>query len=166
MRPAGWDEANPSASFRAFAEFIHNHAKEVMVQDKTHAELLFFMPLNGQGHIVPARFEDRDLMAEQMKKHITEYYIFGVVHICECWMRLAKEKNDQTLRQIMDGEVKVSELREEERTEGLSVIAQSRAGYSMAWLDEIVRDKKTGRISLKPALAIQDVEGRFGKLFG
>jgi len=85
-----WNVANPSASFRAFAEAIHEKAKYVFIRDKNHSEMLFFMPLNGQGHIIQSRYKDRDEMAEWMKKHIKDHYIYGLVHICESWLRMAE----------------------------------------------------------------------------
>ena len=166
MMPQDWNASDPSASLRAFAEYIHKQARQIFLQDKSHAEILFFLPIDGKGHIVHSRFEDRDKMAAWMKAHIAEHYAFGVIHICECWVRFAEGKNDHILRQILDGEMKVSQLREEHRKEALSVTVQARDGYSMTWIDEIVRDKATGNVSLKPSVTVQDFEGRVGKLFG
>jgi len=51
--------------------------------DKTRVELLFSLPLNGQGHLVMAAgaAKDRDAMAEWMRQHIAGYYVFGFIHI-------------------------------------------------------------------------------------
>jgi DNA mismatch endonuclease, patch repair protein len=166
IAPPGWNASNPSASFRAFAEAIHRQARQVFVKDGHHAEFMFFMPLDGKGHLVHTRFDNRDMMAVWVKTHVAEHYPFGVLHICEAWLRLAEGKNDNILRQVIDGEMKVSELREEDRKEALTVTAQARDGYSMTWIDEIVRDKKTGKVSLKPTITFKEFEGRFGKLFG
>jgi len=166
MAPSGWNSADPSGSFRAFAESIHSMARETFLKDKSHAEMVFFMPLNGQGHIVLTRFDDRDAMAQWMKKQIEKHYVFGVVHIVEAWVRLAEGTNDHILQQVINGEIRVSELREEDRKEALTVSAQARDGYSINWIDEIVRDKTTGSLSLQPSIIFRDFEGRFGKLFG
>ena len=49
---SGWDAARPAASFQTFAGQIREMARQVLVRDGSHAEMLFFMPLNGQGHVV------------------------------------------------------------------------------------------------------------------
>jgi len=159
-----WDKANPAESFKAFANAIHEQARETLLQDKTDAELLFLMPLDGQGQLVQVREQDRDKLADSLKQYVTEHYTFGVVHIAEGWIRLKEGKSDHIFRQIEAGEIKISELKEEHRKEALMVTAQARDGYSKLWIDEIVRDGLD--ISLKPAVIFHDVEGRFGKLFG
>ena len=159
-----WDKADPAGSFKAFANAIHTQAREAFLQDKTHAEILFLMPLDGQGQLVQVTDQDRDKLADSLRQYVTEHYTFGVLHIAEGWIRLKEGKNDHIFRQIEAGEMKVSDLKEEHRKEALSVTAQSRDGYSVLWVDEIVRDGSS--ISLKPAIVFHDVEGRFGKLFG
>ena len=161
----GWDAARPVASFQAFAAQIREMARQVLVRDGNHAEMLFFMPLNGQGHVVLWRSNDRDLEADWIRKHIAEHYIFGMIHVVEAWLHLAKTPGDHTLKQIMGGEIKVSELQPEDRLECLMVSAQSRDGWAASWIDEIKRDAK-GKPMLGSCREIGDFRGRFGKLFG
>ena len=163
---AGWNRANPQLSFQSFAMYIHEEAKRVFLKDKYHSELFFFMPLNGEGHIVQWTGKERDAAADWVQKHSREHYVYGVVHVCECWVRFADGPNDHTLRQIADGEMRVSELRPEDRKEALSVVAQSRDGYAHNWLDEIVRDKPKGTPRLGKCREFSGgFEGRFGNLF-
>lgn len=96
----GWDAKNPSTSFRALVDSIHQPARQVFLQDRCH------------------------------------------------------------------GEIKVSELREEDRKEGLMVSAQARDGYNSTWVAVIQRDKATNRVWLEPSILFTDTDGRFGKLFG
>ena len=42
-----WDPATPMESFKAFAVFVHEQAKRILVTDKHHGEMVFFMPLSG-----------------------------------------------------------------------------------------------------------------------
>ena len=161
-----WDAKNPAASFRAFADHIHGRARAMFMKDGFHAEMLFFLPLDGKGHIVLVRGGDRDRQAEWTKRHIAEHYTYGIVHVVEAWMRLAARPKDPVMRQIMDGEIKVSELREEDRKECLLVSAQTRDGHRTTWVNEILRDKGGGKPTLAPSLAFTDSEGRFGSLFG
>jgi hypothetical protein len=161
-----WNPADPAGSFRRFAQFIHQQAKSVMVKDKFHSEMFFFMPLDGKGHIVLWRGDDRNRQAKWLRQHIAEHYSYGVVHICEAWVRLASGPNDHVLNQVIDGEMRVSELRPEDRIEAITVTAQSRDGYSHAWMDEVICNKALGIVVLGRSQECDDFEGRFGKLFG
>jgi hypothetical protein len=165
MPAPGWDAGRPAAAFQAFAGQVRGMARQVFLRDGRHAEMLFFMPLNGQGHVVLWRSNDRDLEAGWIRKHITEPYVFGVVHVVEAWMHLARTPDDHTLRQIQAGEIKVSELCPADRREALMVSAQSRDGWSASWIAEIARDA-AGKPSLGTSREFADFRGRFGKLFG
>ena len=163
----GWNPGNPFISFQSFAHSIHEQAKRVLLKDKFHAEMFFFIPLDGNGHIVQwTGGDNRDATAKWVREHIREHYIYGVVHVCECWARLADGPHDHVLDQIIDGEIRVSELRPEDRVEALSVSAQSRDGYSNNWIDEIIRGKAKGAMTLGKCTSFSDFDGRFGRLFG
>jgi hypothetical protein len=112
------------------------------------------------------RGEDRDAMAEWVRAYINKHYIFGLVHVCEAWVRFADKPGDHTMIQIEAGEMKVSDLKPEHRKEVLSVSSQSRDGFAMYWLDEMIRDTKKGALKLGKCHQFTDLEGRFGKLFG
>jgi hypothetical protein len=161
----GWNSSRPAESFRSFASHIHNMAKEVLMKDGHHSEMFFFMPLDGNGHIILWHNNDRDLEADWLRQHITEHYIYGVVHVVEGWMHMADKPGDHTLKQIMAGEIKVSELKPEHRREVLMVSAQSRDGWATSWVDRMMRNP-AGRISLGGCTEFDDFRGRFGKVFG
>ena len=161
----GWDAAKAADSFRNFARHVHGMAKEVLLRDGRHAEMLFFMPLDGNGHIVLWKSGDRDLEAEWLRRHVAESYALGVVHIFEAWMRVADGPDDHIMRQVMDGEIKVSQLKPADRKEALMVSAQSRDGWANSWVDEILRDG-AGRLSLGRCMEFDDFRGRFGEVFG
>lgn len=78
-------------------------------------------------------------------------------------MRLVLNPNDHILKQVIAGEIRVSELRPEDRQEVLMVSAQSRDGWATSWVDEIVRI--AGKVSLGGCQEIRDFQGRFGRLF-
>ncbi len=162
----GWKPENPLESFNNFAQTIHEQAKAMLFRDKTHAEMFFFMPLDGNGHIVLWQKAGRDLQADWLRQHIHEHYIYGVVHVCEAWAHFAKRPNEHTMKQLQAGEMKVSELRPEDRTEALTVAAQTRDGYAQFWIDEILRNTASGSLWLGECKEFEDFTGRFGKLFG
>ena len=160
-----WNPANPLESFKKFSQSIHEQAKMLLLKDKTHGEMFFFMPLNGQGHIVLWQKADRNIQAEWVRKHISKNYIYGVIHICEAWAHIAKNPNEHTLKQLQAGEMRISELGPEDRSEILMISAQSRDGYSHCWMDEVISNKTEGTLFLGECKEVDDIEGRFGKLF-
>ena len=160
-----WDAARVADSFRAFASHVHGMAKDILLRDGHHAEMFFFMPLDGNGYIVLWRSNDRDLEADWLRQHIAAHYIFGVVHVVEAWMHLAPTPGDHTLKQLMAGEMRVSDLRPEHRSEVLMTSAQARDGWAISWVDEIRRNPKGG-MSLGECREIGEFSGRFGKVFG
>lgn len=163
-----WDGKDPMGSFQRFANFIHGNAKKYLLEDMTHAEMMFFMPLDGKGTLITIQStpNDRDELAQWVRDYISKNYIYGIVHVCESWVKFADGPNDHTIKQIQAGEIKVSELKPEHRTEALSVSAQSRDGFSINWIDEMIRHKKKGSLKLGECHQFSGFEGRFGKLFG
>ncbi len=160
-----WDATKPAESFKNFANEIHVKAKDLLIRDDHHAEMFFFVPLNGVGHVVVWNNNDRDLAAEWLRRHIRDHYIYGVVQVVEAWMHMAPKPGDHLLKQIMAGEIKVSELKQDLRTEVLMVSAQSRDGFANSWVDRIVRDK-AGKMILGECTQMADFGGQFGKVFG
>ena len=160
-----WDRSHPVESFQAYADRIHKQAKETLVQDGNHAEMFFFLTISGNGHLMLWRNSDRDLEAKWLRKHISAHYVYGVIHVVEAWMRLAKGTNDPLFQKVRSGEMRVSELPSAERQEALLVSAQSRDGWAMSWCDQIQR-YADGKPMLGSCIETGDFEGRFGKLFG
>ncbi len=72
---------------------------------------------------------------------------------------------DHVTKQIMLGEIGVSDLRVEDRTEALFISVQSRNGESFCWIDPIIRNAQTSEVFLLESQKLEDVAGRFGKLF-
>lgn len=64
----------------------------------------------------------------------------GVVFICETWAYYMKE-NDHTAFQLLDGEMKVSDLNSEDKREALMVRMENGDGDCLVYLDEIVKIK-------------------------
>ena len=159
-----WDASNPDESFSRYADFLHRKAKWTFLKDKTHVEIIFAIRPTGEGILLLVR-GDRDAFVVKLKELIQSSDIIGVVHIAEAWARFGGD-NDHTTRQIMFGEMAISDLLPEHRTEALFVSMQSRAGQSSCWIDPIIRNKKIGDICLQEGFKLDKVEGRFGRLFG
>ena len=107
---------------------------------------------------------DRDAFVAQLKRGIKQHQIFGIIHMVEAWTYFPRKPADHTMRQIMEGEIAVSELNKGDRTEALMVRCEGRDGYSMLWLSPIIRTP-TG-VALADPMEMPDMpKGRFADLF-
>ena len=78
---------------------------------------------------------------------------------------MPKSVNDHALKHILAGKIAVSELKQGDKTEALTVRYECRAGTQRMWISPIVRTKDGG-VALGDALEMKDeVSGRFGSLF-
>jgi len=136
----------------------------MFLKDKTHAEMIFVFHSTGKGILLLVR-GNRDAFAEKLKALVRGSDVVGVVHVCEAWTH-SGANNDHITKQIMLGEIGVSDLRPADRTEALFIAIQSRDGRSSCWVDPIVRDAKTGEVSLGEGFNLDKMGGRFGRLFG
>ena len=89
---------------------------------------------------------------------------FGVIQIGEVWAYLPPRPDDHTYRQVLEGEMKVSELKPEDKTEALLVRFQSSDGDQCVWVNPILR--KGAGVSLGETIEIEgEALGRYGSLF-
>lgn len=161
-----WDPAKPSESMRRTAEWFVEEARTTFLKDGTHVELFFLCDGNGQGSMGPPPPDmPKNQFVESLKESIRQNEIFGIVHVVEAWVFIPKHPNDHTYRQILAGEIAVSELKKSDKTEALVVRYECRDGTQRMWISTIVRPK-TGGVALGDALEMADeVKGRFGSLF-
>ena len=79
---------------------------------------------------------------------------------------MPRKPNDDTMRQILVGEMAVSDLKRGDKTEALVVRYECRDGTQRMWISPIVRPK-TGGVALRDPLEMgETAEGRFASLFG
>lgn len=137
-----WITQAESECLRNWTDHLHVEAKRLMAQDSTHACLLFlFNKENGLISInqVPPGV-DHNQLDEAIVGAIREHHLYGVILISETWAYFAKEK-DHTAFQLLDGEMKVSDLNDEDKREALMVRMENRDGGSLVYLNEIIRSK-------------------------
>ena len=94
---------------------------------------------------------DQDQLNAAISDAVNQHNLYGVIFIGEIWMYVIKEK-DHTAFQLLDGEMKVSDLRDGDKREALMVRMESRDGDSLIYLDEIIRNDngiilKEGRVN-------------------
>ena len=158
-----WDAADSSGSFLRYAEFIHQKAKRVFLNDQTHADMVFIFKERGECLLTLVR-GDRDEFVRRLKDMIRGSDVVGVVHVAEAWFRMGGT-GDHITTQIQCGELRVSDLRPEDRGEALMVTMHPRVGRATSWVEPIVRDAN-GKPSLGEGFTITETGGRFAGLFG
>lgn len=137
-----WKPQAESASLRNWTDHLHTEAKRLMTKDGTHACLLFlFNKESGLISVnqVPPNI-DHEQLDEAIANAISEHDLYGVILISETWAYFVKEK-DHTAFQLLDGEMKVSDLNAEDKAEALMVRMENREGGCLVYLDQIIRDK-------------------------
>lgn len=161
-----WDAADPSVSLRRTAEWFVEEARTNFLKDGTHVELFFLYGRDGQGSTgAPPPGMPKHQFVEGLKETIRRNGTFGVVHISQAWIYVPPRPNDHTYRQILAGEIAVSELKEEDKTEALVVRYECRDGAPRMWISPIVRTKDGG-LALGDAREMgETAEGRFDSLF-
>lgn len=161
-----WDPATPSESMRRQADWFVDEARTTFLKAGTHVELFFLYRQDGQCAMGnPPPKIDRDQFTRVLRQTIQMNEIYGVVHIVEAWVFIPKRPGDHTMKQILAGEIAVSDLKKGDKTEALVVRYECKDGTQRMWISPIVRPK-TGGVALGDALVTGDeVSGRFGSLF-
>lgn len=136
------------------------------LKDGTHVELFFIVLADGQAGIgMPPPGMERDRVATMLRQALKENNAYGIVHVVEAWTYFPKQPDDHTVRQILQGEIAVSELKPEERQETLLIHHQTRAGLNVLRLNPIVRSANQPVALAAPIEWRDPPDGRFGKLF-
>ena len=131
----------------------------------SHVEIYFLFSRDGKGTLiqVPPGM-DRETFMANLKGTMLKMGSYGVIQIAEVWTYLPPRPDDHTFRQVLEGEIKVSELKPEDRTEALLVRYQSSDGTQCVWVNVIQR--KPSGVSLAEPIELHDkADGRFGSLF-
>jgi hypothetical protein len=120
---------------------LHKESKRVFLQDKTHAHLIFLFSNDGPVSISPVPPKTENAQVHNgIVQAVRQNNLYAVIHIGEAWTYFRKGKEDHTAFQIMDGEMRVADLRAEDKVEVLYLRMESRDGDSVMYLDKIVRD--------------------------
>ena len=135
-----WNTDDKPGSLKACAEWLHREAVRMFMQDKSHCQILFLFTDAGLVSVnpVPANTPNDRLVAG-VRQAVRENNLYGVITIAEAWTYLPKQARDHTAVQIMHGEMRVADLKDEDRTEALMLRMESRDGGHLTWLDPIIR---------------------------
>jgi hypothetical protein len=155
-----WITNEESACMRKWTDYLHGEAKRLFIRDGTHVNLLFCF--NKEHGLVSVNPVPQDIDQDQLDTVIThaviEHNLYGVVFIGETWMYFIKE-NDHTAFQLLDGEMKVSDLNDEDKGEALIVRMENRDEDCLIYLDEIKRDENS--LTLKECKTVRGVQKKW-----
>ena len=141
MTTPHWDARNKTAAILKWTDHLHRQARDAFRADKTHLQIVFMFGDAGLVSINPVP-EGQDHAGTQaaIRRAVKDHHLYAVIHIGEVWTYFT-HAHDHTAAQLRAGEIKVSELRPQDRTECLYVRMESRDGASVVLLDRIVREK-------------------------
>ena len=97
-------------------------------------------------------------------RHQSSTKPYGVIQVAEAWTYMRRSPTDHVFTQVMQGEMRVSDLSRGERTEALIVAAQARAGAGRMWISPILRGGPA-KVSLADAVELDQPGGGAGGLF-
>lgn len=160
-----WDKSAPAESLRRLGLWYNERARGMFLEAGTHAELYFLFSQDGQGTLiqVPPGMP-REIFQVNLQGTMRKLNTYGVIQIGEVWAYLPPRPDDHTYRQVLEGEMKVSELKPEDKTEALMIRYQNLDGDQCVWVNPILRNG--AGISLGETIEIKGTAlGRFGSLF-
>lgn len=142
FEPTKWITNAESECLREWTDNLHKEARRVFNQDGTHANLLFlFKKESGLISVNPVPPNvDHDDLNTAVANAVTEHGLYGVIFIAETWLYFIKEK-DHTSFQLLDGEMKVSDLNDGDKKEALMVRMENSDGDCLIYFNEIKRDE-------------------------
>lgn len=137
-----WIANSKSSCMLEWTDYLHTEAKRLFNQDGTHGNMMFsFSKEEGliSVNLIPPN-TDNDQLNEAISNAVSEHGLYSVIVIGETWMYPIKEK-DHTAFQLLDGEMRVSDLNDKDKKEALMIRMENRDGDCLVYLDEIIRDK-------------------------
>lgn len=154
-----WNPSAKSASIRKWAEHLHTEAKRVFLQDKTHAHILFMFQDAGPTSITPVPPKTpHHQVHSAISRAVREHNLYGVIHVGEAWTYFPKGKKDHTAFQLLDGEMRVSDLKDGDKTEALYLRMESRDGDCVVYLNQIVRHGDTVGLGEQRTISDEDLQ--------
>lgn len=142
-------------------DFVFEKTGELFLRDGKVISMFFLYTRDGLD-ILPV-FDPHSALGFVQSKLMTEEKYWGVVMICECWIKDVA-KNDHTLVQLAHGEMRVSNLPDKE--EAITVYGETRSGYKRIQLQMILRGMETVALGEKRESDLDTgLGGLFSRLF-
>jgi hypothetical protein len=160
-----WNPQDKAASLLELATAINEMARLTFLKDGTHIQLAFVVADDGQLSMITPELGDAAAIHAMVKYHVATLKSYGVIHIAEAWTYIRRSPTDHTFKQVMQGEMRVSELAQGEKTEALMVRMESRDGATKIWFNPILRGG-AAKVSLADPIALNEpLGGRLNSFF-
>ena len=114
-------------------------------------------------YVVPPK-TNREQIHNAIVNAVQKNNLYAVVHYGEAWTYFTKGERDHTSFQLLDGEMRVSDLREADKTEALFLRMESRDGDCVVYIDKILRNGENVRLG--EGMIIKDEERKWFKKEG
>ena len=149
-------------------DYIHETTKRFFVTQKTDPNMLLFIPQTGGGHMATIRDASvcGDELSQSVREYINQHYIYGFIQISVAQTWFEEYPVFPSMHHIVGQEANTPRVDTTSPSELLSVASQTRCGYALTWLDQIVRDKATGAMTIGCCQRAYKCQGLLGKLFG
>lgn len=141
MNKPDWNPFAKSDSIRKWAEHLHEESEQMFLADKSHVSVLFAFTDEGFSSVnpIPAGATHEQIYIA-IRGAILEHNLYAVIHLGEVWTYFPKEQKDHTVSQLLDGEMRVNDLNEEDKTEALYLRMESRDKDCVVYLNRILRN--------------------------
>ena len=150
---------------RRTAEWFVEEARATFLKDGAHQERFFLFQKDGNVSVIGQEGLDRAQFAAALKQQARAEKVFGIVHIVIIRVYIPRGPNDHTWIQLTSGEMRMSDLKHEDKTESLLVHYKCRDGTQRAWISPIVRPE-AGSVALGAVLEMDETTERmFASLF-
>ena len=144
MNPPVWNVKGKLKSLNLWIQMLNAEARRQFLQDGTHVEIFFLFNNEGLMHIAPIAGMEKEAIVSELKKTLNEKDGYAYIHLVEATAK-AMDSADEA--------------------DSLLLIAESRAGFSKAWFNTVV--KKGDEKMLMDAVEVDGskLDGRFTGIF-
>ena len=125
--------------------YCNDLARRKFLQYGAHEEVFILFASDAEGGKVafaqPSMERDGESFYRALRNDIRGQDIEAIVHIVEVWTYVPKGPNDHTWKQIQEGEIAISQLKESDKAEALMVSVACRGGAECGYSNAILRTK-------------------------
>jgi len=141
---------------REMAKQINSFARTLFERDGSHVALAMFLDKDAKVIPPPMMLAALDCAGSEYRRRVfsaaVKAGVLACVTVAEAWLR-AGGFDDHTMKQLLHGEMRISDLNENDRTEALVVTAVMRDGFSVLITNAV--DRSSGRAELKEACLVE-----------
>jgi len=144
MNPPEWNNQDKQGSLKKWIEMLNTEARQQFLNDGTHLEIFFLFNDEGLMNIAPIADMEKEAIINGLKNTLNESNGTAYIHIVEATAK-AMDSADEA--------------------DALLVIAETRAGFSKAWIHTVVQKGEEKLLMNAVEVDGSKFEGRFTGIF-